>query len=161
LVDFEADIVTTIAIPKEGENRFRLENDHSSIYNLQIYTVYSKNLEVVYSKYIAVDTRGRRSSYPSIGYLEIKNITASQKDYNNRPSNAIDGKEDTFWTGNKKGSWIQADLGQTKLIHNLEILLHNGGQKIVHFQVSFSKDGIRFGDAIRFASTGSTTEETQ
>jgi hypothetical protein len=159
LVDFEADNITTIAIPKEGANRFRLENDHSSIYNLQIYTVYPKKLEVVYSKYIAVDARGRRPSNASTDYLEIENIIASQKDYNNRPSNAIDGKEDTFWSGNKKGSWIQADLGRIKLIHNLEILWHNGRQKLAHFEVSFSKDGIKFEDPIRFVSTGSTIEE--
>ena len=80
LVDFEADNITTVAIPKEGANRFRLENDHSSIYNLQIYTVYSKKLEIVYSKYISVDARGRRPSYASSDYLEIENITASQKE---------------------------------------------------------------------------------
>ena len=98
------------------------------------YTVYPRKLEVVYSKYISVDARGRRPSYASTDYLEIENITASQKVYNNRPSNAIDGKEDTFWSGNKKGSWIQVDLGRIKSIHNLEILWH-GGRKLVHFDV--------------------------
>jgi len=91
--------------------------------------------------------------------LEIENITASQKDYNNCPLNAIDGKEDTFWSGNKKGSWIQADLGRIKSIRNLEILWHNGDQKLIHFEVSFSKDGKNFEDPIRFVSTGTIPEE--
>ena len=50
-------------------------------------------------------------------------------------------------------------LVEQKIIHNLEILWHNGDQKLVHFEVSFSKDGIKFEDPIRFVSTGTTPEE--
>lgn len=89
----------------------------------------------------------------------MKILQHLKRNYNNRPSNTIDGNENTFWSGNKKGAWIQADLGGIKSIRHLEILWHNPSHKLIYFGVSFSKDGNKFEDPIRFVSTGATIEE--
>jgi hypothetical protein len=81
---------------------------------------FPKGLEIVYNKYVSVKHGRRRYSSWITKELKIETVTASEKDHNNRPLYLIDGKEDTFWSG-EEGSWIQADLGLTRLVYGFEI----------------------------------------
>ena len=47
-------------------------------------------------------------------HLDISKITASHSDSSTPSNNVIDGNLGTRWSNNGLGSWIQADLGQTK-----------------------------------------------
>jgi class 3 adenylate cyclase len=162
LVDFEADTVTIVPISKLGNSRFRLGSYHLSIYNLQVYTVFTKGLEVVYNKYVRVrENRKRRRHYITKKDLDIEAVTSSEKDLDNRPQYIIDRKEDTFWSGGE-GSWIQADLGRARLVYGFEVNWSKGSSEgsgyINHFEVSLSNDGAKPGRFIRLASTGSREE---
>lgn len=162
LVDYEADIITSIFIPKEGRNKFRLGSNHISTYNLQIYTVFPKGLGVIFNKYVRVRQGSKRHRYRIESDLHIETVTASEKNRtNNKPQYIIDGKEDTFWSGGE-GSWIQADLGRTHSVYGFEIHwskgISEGKGDIYHFEVAFSNNATKPGRFIRLVSTRSCEE---
>lgn len=161
LVDYEADITTSILIPMESKNKFRLGSNHPSTYNLQIYTVFPKGLEVIFNKYVRVRQSSKRHRYRIETDLHIETVTASEKNRNNKPLYIIDGMEDTFWSGGE-GSWIQADLGRTRSVYGFEIHWSKGSSEgrgdIYHFEVAFSNNVTKPGRFIRLASTRHSEE---
>ena len=162
LIDFEADTVTLISIPKMGKNKFRLGSRHLSIYNLQVYTVFPKGLEVVFNKYVRIrEGRKKHHYYYKEQELHIETVTASEKDHTNKPLYVLDGDEDTFWTGGE-GSWIQADLGKEQVVYGFEISWLKGGSEesgnINHFEAALSNNGTKPGRFVRLVSTGNSVE---
>lgn len=162
LIDFEADTVTLISVPKMGKNKFRLGHRHLSIYNLQVYAVFPKGLEVVYNKYVRIrEGRKKHHYYRREQELRIETVTASEKDYNNKPLYVFDDDEDTFWSGGE-GSWIQADLGQARVVYGFEISWLKGSSEesgnINHFEAALSNNGTKPGRFVRLVSTGNSVE---
>jgi hypothetical protein len=95
---------------------------------------------------------------PALGCnnLTITNITASGSQASNPPKNAIDNNFTTYWSKNSFGAWIQADLGDKKMICNVDIAWYKGNERSSSFVISVSNDGISFKDVFKGKSTGKT-----
>ena len=69
--------------------------------------------------------------------------TASAND-GNVPQNAIDNDLSTRWSNFGKGSWIQLDLGTTKVVCSVDIAWFKGNERQSFFVISVSTDGTTF-----------------
>ena len=70
---------------------------------------------------------------------------------------AIDGDSETRWQNEGVGSFLQADLGQTKVVCGIDIAWYKGDRRSFNFVISTSVDGVNFKDIMSGLSTGQTT----
>ena len=89
-------------------------------------------------------------------HLDISKITAGHLDSGTPSNNVIDGNLGTRWSNNGLGSWIQADLGQQKVICSVDISWYRGSTRTLNFVISISPDGTTFTDAFAGKSSGNT-----
>jgi hypothetical protein len=88
--------------------------------------------------------------------LSIVNIKSNGYQKKNVPQNTIDNNLKTRWSKEGFGSWIQADLGITKLISTIDIAWHKGNERRYNFSILTSIDGTSFTTAFTGKSSGTT-----
>ena len=90
--------------------------------------------------------------------IDIKNVSSSSiDDSNNNEMNArsaFDNDEDTEWSEDKVGAYLEFDIGAIRSICDIEILWDEGDEKSYNFVVSVSENGTEFKDKIRAVSSG-------
>lgn len=86
----------------------------------------------------------------------ITNVSASTND-GNLPSNVLDGKLSTRWSGSGIGAYITADLGTSTSVCGVGVAWYLGNQRTNNFVISTSLDGSTFNQAYTGKSTGKTT----
>lgn len=84
--------------------------------------------------------------------LSASSATASGFDSPNTPSNTLDNNMKTRWLNLGLGSFIQYDLGQSRLVCSVDITWYKGTSKTMTFNVSFSTDGSTFTEPQQFQS---------
>jgi hypothetical protein len=91
--------------------------------------------------------------------LPIRSVVANGEEngqIGNVASNAIDNNPNTRWSNNGKGSFIQADLGHSKILCTVDISWLHGDSRQYNFVISASNDGTNFNDLVSAKSTGET-----
>ena len=69
---------------------------------------------------------------------------------------AVDSNPDTRWIADRVGSFIQADLGSSRIVCSVDIAWYRGDSRTYNFVVSVSNDGQNFRDLVSGKSTGTT-----
>ena len=67
-----------------------------------------------------------------------------------------DGDSATRWQNEGIGSFIQADLGELKVVCEIDIAWYKGDRRSFNFVISTSQNGIDFKDIMSSSSTGKT-----
>jgi hypothetical protein len=91
--------------------------------------------------------------------IPIRGVVANGEEngeIENVASNAIDNNPNTRWSNNGKGSFIQADLGQSSILCTVDISWLYGDSRQYNFVISASNDGTHFNDLVSAKSTGET-----
>ena len=70
--------------------------------------------------------------------------------------NALDRNYATYWSNLGRGSWIQADLGEEKVLCSLDIAWYRGNLRHNNFEVSVSNDSSTFRTVLADESSGTT-----
>ena len=102
----------------------------------------------------AGNSNSSTSSSPACKNLTITNVTSSGSQAANPAKNAIDNNLTTYWSKKSFGAWIQADLGDKKMICNVDIAWYKGNERSYSFVISVSNDGISFKDVFKGKSSG-------
>jgi hypothetical protein len=85
-------------------------------------------------------------------------VTAEGFQSGNPPSNTIDNNLGTRWSDPGLPSFIQYDLGQSKLVCSVDIAWYRGNERIMTFTISVSNDGSTFTNVlVNQRSSGATT----
>ncbi|HZA07631.1 MAG TPA: discoidin domain-containing protein, partial [Nitrososphaeraceae archaeon] len=88
--------------------------------------------------------------------LPIYAITNSGHYGINVAINTLDRNYDTYWSNLGRGSWIQADLGEEKVLCSLDIAWYRGNLRHNNFEVSVSNDSSTFRTVLADESSGTT-----
>jgi hypothetical protein len=94
---------------------------------------------------------------PTCQTLAITGVNASSYETVNPPTNAIDNKLSTRWSGDGVGSWIRADLGKQQTVCSVDIAWYHGNERTNNFVIAVSKDGTSFTNVYTGKSSGTTT----
>ncbi|HZD35062.1 MAG TPA: discoidin domain-containing protein [Nitrososphaeraceae archaeon] len=90
--------------------------------------------------------------------IDVKNVSSSSTDNSKNdemnPWSAFDKDEDTEWSVDNAGAYLEVDLDAVKSICDIEILWEDGDERSYNFVVSASENGIDFKDSIRTKSSG-------
>ena len=70
---------------------------------------------------------------------------------------AVDNDPATRWANQAVGSFIQLDLGKSRVLCDIDITWYRGDVRSYNFVISTSEDGANFKDIASAASTGKTT----
>ena len=70
--------------------------------------------------------------------------------------NTLDRNYATYWSNLGRGSWIQADLGEEKVLCSLDIAWYRGNLRHNNFEVSVSNDSSTFRTVLADESSGTT-----
>ena len=89
--------------------------------------------------------------------LPINTITANGDDGTNKPINAIDNNLNTRWSNLGVGSWIQTDLGTSKVICSVDIAWYRGNVRQNNFAISVSNDSSTFTKNVFTGKSSGTT----
>lgn len=95
------------------------------------------------------------TSQDALGLSGIVAVSASGHD-GNPPENAIDGDLSTRWSSLGRGQWIQADLGETRTVDQVQIAWYRGNRRQSSFTISLSGDGSSFTQVYSGRSSGKT-----
>jgi len=88
--------------------------------------------------------------------LPIYAITSNGHYGINIAKNILDHNYTTYWSNLGRGSWIQADLGEQKVLCSLDIAWYRGNLRLNNFEVSVSNDGSTFTTVLADESSGTT-----
>ena len=91
--------------------------------------------------------------------LSIPNVSANREVNVGAPgaaTRAIDSNPDTRWIADRVGSYIQADLGSSRIVCSVDISWFRGDSRTYNFVISVSNDGQNFRDLVSGKSTGTT-----
>ena len=92
--------------------------------------------------------------------INIKNVSSSNidnsKDDDMNAQSAFDNDEDTQWSEDRVGAYLQFDIGANKSICDVDILWDDGNERSYNFVVSVSENGTKFKDRIRATSSGNS-----
>ncbi len=90
--------------------------------------------------------------------IDISNASSSSIDDSNdnemNARSAFDNDEDTEWSEDRVGAYLDFDIGAIRSICDIEILWDEGDEKSYNFVVSVSENGTEFKDIIRASSSG-------
>lgn len=86
--------------------------------------------------------------------LAFNAITATGDDGSHHP--AIDHNPSSTWSNSGTGSWIQADLGEMKVVCSVDINWYRGNLRQNNFVISASTDGSTFRNVFIGKSSGKT-----
>jgi hypothetical protein len=90
--------------------------------------------------------------------LPGSSATASGFQSRNTPSNTLDNNLGTRWSNLGLPSFIQYDLGQSRLVCSVDIAWYNGNARVMTFTISVSNDGSTFTNVLtNQRSSGTTT----
>jgi hypothetical protein len=89
--------------------------------------------------------------------IAVSGVAAKGND-GNVPANVLDNNLSTRWSNLGKGSWITLDLGQNKVVCNVDIAWYKGNERSSSFLISVSVDGVVFKDVFSGKSNGATTQ---
>ena len=70
---------------------------------------------------------------------------------------AVDKDLNTRWANQALGSFIQLNLGQPKVLCEIDIAWYRGDERAYNFVISTSNDGVVFNEIAKAKSTGQTT----
>jgi hypothetical protein len=70
---------------------------------------------------------------------------------------AVDKDLNTRWANQALGSFIQLNLGQSKVLCDIDIAWYRGAERAYNFVISTSNDGVIFRDIAKVKSTGQIT----
>jgi hypothetical protein len=91
--------------------------------------------------------------------LDIVAVEASESPTDHTKEHTIDNKLDTRWSVNKRGSWLQYDLGKTKTVSSVSIAWYSGISRAYSFSVETSNNGISWTKAYSGESTKTTNDQ--
>ena len=93
--------------------------------------------------------------------IDINNASSSSIDGSNdnemNARSAFDNDEDTEWSEDRVGAYLDFDIGAIRSICDIEILWDEGDEKSYNFVVSVSENGTEFKDRIRASSSGDSS----
>ena len=93
--------------------------------------------------------------------IDISNASSSSIDNSNdnevNARSAFDNDEDTEWSEDRVGAYLDFDIGVIRSICDIEILWDEGDEKSYNFVVSVSENGTEFKDIIRASSSGDSS----
>jgi F5/8 type C domain/Bacterial Ig domain len=93
--------------------------------------------------------------------IDINNASSSSIDDSNdnemNARSAFDNDEDTEWSEDRVGAYLDFDIGVIRSICDIEILWEEGDEKSYNFVVSVSENGTEFKDIIRASSSGDSS----
>ncbi|MGH9978065.1 MAG: discoidin domain-containing protein [Nitrososphaeraceae archaeon] len=93
--------------------------------------------------------------------IDINNASSSSIDDSNdnemNVRSAFDKDEDTEWSEDRVGAYLDFDIGAIRSICDIEILWDEGDEKSYNFVVSVSENGTEFKDRIRASSSGDSS----
>jgi Bacterial Ig domain/F5/8 type C domain len=93
--------------------------------------------------------------------IDISNASSSSIDDSNDNEmdarSAFDNDEDTEWSEDRVGAYLDFDIGAIRSICDIEILWDEGDEKSYNFVVSVSENGTEFKDIIRASSSGDSS----
>jgi hypothetical protein len=93
--------------------------------------------------------------------IDISNASSSRIDDSNdnemNARSAFDNDEDTEWSEDRVGAYLDFDIGAIRSICDIEILWDEGDEKSYNFVVSVSENGTEFNDIIRASSSGDSS----
>ncbi|MGB7633937.1 MAG: discoidin domain-containing protein, partial [Nitrososphaeraceae archaeon] len=92
--------------------------------------------------------------------IDIKNVSSSNidnsKDDDMNAQSAFDNDEDTQWSEDRVGAYLQFDIVANKSICDVDILWDDDNERSYNFVVSVSENGTKFKDMIRATSSGNS-----
>ena len=92
--------------------------------------------------------------------IDIKNVSSNNidnsKDDGMNAQSAFDNDEDTQWSEDRVGAYLQFDIGANKSICDVDVLWDDGNERSYNFVVSVSENGTKFKDRIRATSSGNS-----
>ena len=93
--------------------------------------------------------------------IDIKNVSSSSNIDNNNDEeinaqSAFDNNEDTEWSEDRVGAYLDFDIGTTRSICDVEILWDEGDERSYNFVISVSENGSKFNDTLRATSSGNS-----
>jgi hypothetical protein len=93
--------------------------------------------------------------------IDIKNVSSSSNIDNNNDEeinaqSAFDNNEDTEWSEDKVGAYLEFDIGTIRSICDVEILWDEGDERSYNFVISVSENGSKFNDTLRATSSGNS-----
>jgi hypothetical protein len=93
--------------------------------------------------------------------IGIKNVSSSSSvDSNNdeeiNAQSAFDNNEDTEWSEDRVGAYLEFDIGTIRSICDIEILWDEGDERSYNFVISVSENGSKFNDTLRATSSGNS-----
>lgn len=71
-----------------------------------------------------------------------QSVTASSHD-GNIPENTLDNNLNTRWSARGNGQWITYDLGQSKIVDDLDIAFYKGNERRTTIDIQVSSDNSR------------------
>ncbi|HEY9387552.1 MAG TPA: discoidin domain-containing protein [Nitrososphaeraceae archaeon] len=92
--------------------------------------------------------------------LPGSSATASGFESPNTPSNTLDNNLGTRWSNQGLPSFIQYDLGQSRLVCSIDIAWYNGNSRVMTFTISASNDGTTFTNLPPVGSTNTQRMST-
>jgi hypothetical protein len=92
--------------------------------------------------------------------LPGSSATASGFESPNTPSNTLDNNLGTRWSNQPLPSFIQYDLGQSRLVCSIDIAWYNGNSRVMTFTISASNDGTTFTNLPPVGSTNTQRMST-
>jgi hypothetical protein len=129
------------------------------------------------ARYVLITVNGNtQNDYASITEAKIQTSTSSQPQQTQCSTTAITGIKssgsqtgfpstnikdndlETRWSNNGKGSWIQPDLGSSKVICSVNIAWYKGNERQNNFVISTSKDGVTYTKVLEKKSSGTTLD---
>ncbi|MGI0043893.1 MAG: discoidin domain-containing protein, partial [Nitrososphaeraceae archaeon] len=92
--------------------------------------------------------------------IDIKNVSSSNIDNDNTnvmtAQSAFDNDEDTEWSEDSVGAYLEFDIGAIRSICELKILWDEGNERSYNFVISVSENGTEFIDRVRAVSSGNS-----
>ncbi len=90
--------------------------------------------------------------------LALVGASSSDTANGHLPANVLDSDPGTRWSSSGDGEWIAFDLGRIRLIGSVQIAFHLGDQRVSHFDIESSLDGIQWTNAAAsLSSSGSSS----
>ncbi len=93
--------------------------------------------------------------------IDIKNVSSSSNIDNNNDEeinaqSAFDNNEDTEWSEDRVGAYLDFDIGTIRSICDVEILWDEGDERSYNFVISVSENSSKFNDTLRATSSGNS-----
>jgi F5/8 type C domain/Bacterial Ig domain len=92
--------------------------------------------------------------------IDIKNVSSSNVDNDKTnvmaAQSAFDKDEDTEWSEDRVGAYLEFDIGAIRSICELKVLWDEGNERSYNFVISVSENGTEFTDRVRAVSSGNS-----